>query len=130
MFDTFGYVYVYMTYGMYFCLNFTCEREGIGAVLIRAIEPIGGIASMQQRRGTDDLKKLASGPGRLTMAFAIDLSFNGRAIGKELKLRRRESTPKISASPRIGITKATELQWRFFEQGNPFVSPSKFNQSA
>lgn len=129
MFDTYGHIYVYMTYGMYYCLNFTCERDGIGAVLIRAIEPLSGIEEMQQRRNTDELKKLASGPGRLTQAFAIDLSFNGKPIGHELKVRPRQSLPQISATPRIGISKATELHWRFFEKGSPFISPSKFNQS-
>jgi DNA-3-methyladenine glycosylase len=130
MYETYGHIYVYMTYGMYYCLNFTCERDGIGAVLIRAIEPIRGIEEMQQRRRTDSFKKLASGPGRLSQAFAIDLSFNGKPIGQELKLRERQTIPQISASPRIGISKATELEWRFFEKGNPFISPSKFNQSA
>jgi DNA-3-methyladenine glycosylase len=130
MYETYGYVYVYMTYGMYYCLNFTCERDGIGAVLIRAIEPVRGIEEMQKRRVTDDFKKLASGPGRLSQAFAIELSFNGRPIGQDLKLRERQTLPQISASPRIGISKATELEWRFFEKGNPFISPSKFNQSA
>jgi DNA-3-methyladenine glycosylase len=130
MFETYGHIYVYLTYGMYYCLNFTCEREGIGAVLIRAIEPLSGIAEMQQRRGTEDVKKLASGPGRLSQAFAIDLSYNGKPIGEGLKLRQRQSLPQISASPRIGISKATELPWRFFEKGSPFITPSKFNQSA
>jgi DNA-3-methyladenine glycosylase len=130
MHDTYGHIYVYLTYGMYYCLNFTCERDGIGAVLIRALEPVRGIDKMQQRRGTDDFKKLASGPGRLSQAFAIDLSFNGKPIGRELKLQERQTIPQIFASPRIGISKATELEWRFFEKGNPFITPSKFNQSA
>ena len=129
MYETYGHIYVYITYGMYYCLNFTCERDGIGAVLIRAIEPLSGIGEMQQRRGTDEFKKLASGPGRLSQAFAIDLSLNGKLIGRELKLCERQTIPQISASPRIGISKATELEWRFFEKDNPFISPSKFNQS-
>jgi DNA-3-methyladenine glycosylase len=129
MHETYGHIYVYMTYGMYYCLNFTCERDGIGAVLIRAIEPLSGIEVMQQRRGTDEFKKLASGPGRLSQAFAIDLRFNSKPIGQELKLRQRQSLPQISSSPRIGISKATELPWRFFEKDNPFITPSKFNQS-
>lgn len=129
MYETYGHIYVYMTYGMYYCLNFTCEREGIGAVLIRAIEPLSGIEEMQQRRGTDAINKLASGPGRLSQAFAIDLRLNGKPIGQELRLRQRRNLPQISASPRIGISKATELPWRFYEKGNPFITPSKFNQS-
>ena len=129
MYETYGYLYVYFTYGMYYCLNFTTEREGIGAVLIRAVEPISGVEEMKRRRGIDEVKKLASGPGRLTQALGIDLSFNGKPLGREIKLRERANIPQISASRRIGITKATELVWRFFETGNPFVSPSKLNKS-
>jgi DNA-3-methyladenine glycosylase len=129
MFETYGYIYVYFTYGMYYCLNFTTEREGIGAVLIRAIEPLRGLAAMRRRRGMDEIHKLASGPGRLTQALGIDLQFNGKPLGREIKLQERSGIPPISASQRIGITKATELNWRFFETGNPFVSPSRLNKS-
>jgi DNA-3-methyladenine glycosylase len=129
MYETHGYVYVYFTYGMYYCLNFTTENQGIGAVLIRAVEPNRGLEEMRQRRGISDVKRLASGPGRLTQAFGIDLSFNGKPLGREIKLRERTGIPQITASRRIGISKATELEWRFFETGNPFVSPSKLNQS-
>lgn len=122
MHDTFGHVYVYLIYGMYYCLNFTTERGGVGAVLIRAVEPAAGIEDMITRRGTTDLKKLASGPGRLCQAFGIDARFNGRPVGREIKLLRRAYLPQISSSPRIGITRATELEWRFYETGNPFVS--------
>jgi DNA-3-methyladenine glycosylase len=130
MYETHAHIYVYLTYGMYYCLNFTCEREGIGAVLIRAIEPLRGIKEMKQRRKTDDLMKLSSGPGRLSQAFAIDLSLNGKPLGREIKLHERLYAPQISTSPRIGITKATELEWRFFEKDSPYISPSKFNKSA
>jgi DNA-3-methyladenine glycosylase len=128
--ETYGQVYVYLIYGMYYCLNFTTDEKGPGAVLIRAIEPLGGIEEMMKRRGTDDIKKLASGPGRLSQAFDIDLRFNKQAIGRELKLHEPTYTPQISASPRIGITKATELEWRFFETGNPFVSRAKLIKSS
>ncbi len=120
--ETFGHVYVYLIYGMYYCLNFTTERDGIGAVLIRAAEPLRGIEEMIERRRTTDLRKLASGPGRLCEAFAIDLSFNGRRIGGEIKLKARNYMPEILSSPRVGISQATELHWRFFEKGNRFVS--------
>ncbi len=130
MYETFGHLYVYLNYGMYYCSNFTCERDGIGAVLIRAIEPLRGIEEMKRRRGTDDIKKLASGPGRLSQAFCIDLSFNGKRIGRELKLRERPFIPQISSSPRIGITKATDLEWRYFETDNPFVSRAKLIKSS
>ena len=120
--DTFGHVYIYLIYGMYYCLNFTTERRGVGAVLIRAVEPTAGINKMIRRRGTTDLKKLASGPGRLCQALGIDARFNGRPLGREIKLIERARVPQISSSPRIGITRATELEWRFYETGNPFVS--------
>ena len=120
--ETFGHVYVYLIYGMYYCLNFTTERDGVGAVLIRAVEPTRGIDRMRQRRGISDIRKLASGPGRLCEAFGIDLAINGKPLGRNLKLLGRTETPSISSSQRIGITRATELEWRFFETGNPYVS--------
>lgn len=120
--DTFGHVYVYLIYGIYYCLNFTTERSGVGAVLIRAVEPIAGIEEMIERRGTTDLKKLASGPGRLCQAFGVDARFNGEPVGREIKLIERADEPQISSGPRIGITRATELEWRFYETSNPFVS--------
>jgi DNA-3-methyladenine glycosylase len=113
---------VYLIYGTSHCLNFTTEKEGVGAVLIRAAEPVGGIKTMQRRRRTVDTKKLASGPGRLCQAFGIDMRFNGERIGERLKLRQGASLAEIKTSPRIGISKATELHWRFYEAGNPFVS--------
>jgi DNA-3-methyladenine glycosylase len=122
MVETFGFVYVYFTYGMYHCLNFTTDRAGAGAVLIRAVEPTRGLDRMSQRRGTDDPRKLASGPGRLCQAFGIDLSFNGKPIGAEIKLRPRREAAQISSSVRVGISQATDLEWRFYETGSPFVS--------
>lgn len=120
--ETFGHVYVYLIYGMYYCLNFTTERDKPGAVLIRAAEPTGGIARMMARRDTADVRKLASGPGRLCEAFGIDATFNGRRINREIKVRPSPSAPDVLTSPRIGITRATELEWRFYERGSPFVS--------
>jgi DNA-3-methyladenine glycosylase len=123
--ETFGHIYVYLTYGMYYCLNVTTERRGVGAVLIRAAEPTAGIERMAERRGVEDVRKLASGPGRLTQAFGIGLDLNGKPIGREIKIARRTSVPEISTSGRIGISKATELDWRFYETGNPFVSKTR-----
>ena len=120
--ETFGHVYVYLIYGMYYCLNVTTERDGIGAVLIRAVEPTRGIDLMSKRRGTTNIRQLASGPGRLCAAFGINLKMNGKPLGRDLRILAREIEPTISASPRIGITRATELDWRFYETGNPFVS--------
>jgi DNA-3-methyladenine glycosylase len=122
---TFGRVYVYFIYGMYYCLNFTTDRAGAGAVLIRAVEPIKGIEVMKQRRGADEIKKLASGPGRLCEAFGIELSFNGERIGKRIKVNARETNPDIGVSKRIGISRDAHLEWRFFERDNSFVSQSR-----
>jgi DNA-3-methyladenine glycosylase len=122
MLETFGYVYVYFTYGMYHCLNFTTDADGPGAVLIRAVEPIRGLQQMIGRRRTDDPRKLASGPGRLCQAFGIDLSFTGKPVGAEIKVKERSEPPRISSSRRIGISQATELEWRFYETGSPYVS--------
>ena len=120
--ETYGYIYIHINYGVHHCLNFTTECEGIGAVLIRAVEPVRGVEEMIERRGTDDLKKVASGPGRLCQAFGIDMSLNGRPINREIKLRERAFAPQLAAGPRIGITRAADLEWRFYEVGNPFVS--------
>ena len=122
--QTFAHVYVYFIYGMYYCLNFTTDREGAGAVLIRAAEPIRALKLMQQRRGTTDIRKLASGPGRLCKAFGIDLSFNHERIGQRINVKPRTTAPIVVSSRRVGITRATHLEWRFFEQGSPFTSRS------
>lgn len=123
--DTFGHIYVYQIYGVHYCLNFTTERMGTGAVLIRAVEPLAGLRTMARRRGLDDPLKLATGPGCVCQAFGIDLAFNGRPIGRRLRLEPREGEPMIGVSSRIGISAARELMWRFFEQGNRFVSRKK-----
>lgn len=120
--QTFGHVYVYFIYGMYYCLNFTTDREGAGAVLIRAAEPTQGLDLMRERRGTGVIRKLTSGPGRLCQAFGIDLSFNAERIGRRIKIKTRNTTPEIARSKRIGISRATHLEWRFYERSSPFVS--------
>ena len=120
--QTFGHVYVYFIYGMYHCLNFTTDSRGAGAVLIRAAEPTRGVELMQERRGVNDRRKLASGPGRLCEAFGIDLGFNTGRIGQQIKVRARKTIPTIASSKRIGISRDTHLEWRFYEEGSPFVS--------
>lgn len=126
--ESFGRVYVYFIYGMYYCLNFTADKTGPGAVLIRAAEPIRGIQRMIDRRGTSETFKLTTGPGRLCEAMGIDLSFNGAVIGRQLKLKERQHEPRISTSRRIGISQATDLEWRFFETDSPFVSGTRLRQ--
>jgi DNA-3-methyladenine glycosylase len=107
---------------MYYCLNFTTDRQGAGAVLIRAAEPVRGIDLMKERRGNGDILKLASGPGRLCQAFGIDLSFNAERIGLQIKIKERRTTPEIAASRRIGISRARDLEWRFYDRTSTFVS--------
>lgn len=124
MHDTYGMVYVYLIYGMYYCVNFTADRRHVGAILIRAVEPLRGISLMKTRRDTDDLKNLCSGPGKLTRSFGIDNSLNWTAVGQRIKLYEGDCGEIIS-SKRIGITKATHLPWRFYERNNDFVSRAK-----
>jgi DNA-3-methyladenine glycosylase len=124
--ETFGHVYVYFIYGMYYCLNFTTDRQGPGAVLIRAAEPTRGIEEMKRRREQTRIEQLASGPGRLCQAFDIGTVVNGKPIGREIRVRERSHKPEISSSRRIGITRAADLEWRFYETGNPFVSKHRF----
>src|SRR3569623_3211353 len=121
--ETHAHLYVYFIYGMYYCLNFTTDRDGPGAILIRAAEPLRGIDVMFERRKTGDRRKLATGPGRLCQAGGIDLKFNGLKIGRELKVQARRDEPQVAVTPRIGISQAVELPWRFYEEGNAFVSP-------
>jgi DNA-3-methyladenine glycosylase len=119
---SFGKLYVYSIYGMHHCVNVTTERHGPGAVLLRAIEPTHGIDAMRRRRGLDDPHLLASGPGRLFVALGLDPSMNGRDALDVLTILPRRATHDVAAGPRIGITKATDLDWRFWLRGNRFVS--------
>jgi len=120
--ETFGYVYVYFIYGMYYCLNFTADKDGPGAVLIRAAEPLAGVDLMRARRKVSGIHQLASGPGRLCQALGIDLRLNHTRIGAQIKVKARAVEPLISTSARVGISQATDLHWRFFEKSNSFVS--------
>jgi DNA-3-methyladenine glycosylase len=125
MFGEAGHVYMFFSYGNHWCLNFTAEKEGEpGGVLIRALEPVEGVAEMVRNRGLSELQRLANGPGKLTQALAIDGSFNGDDLvtSKRLYVVDKEEAVPIKASPRIGISKAKELPWRFFVDGSPFVS--------
>lgn len=124
MFDSFGSIYVYLIYGMYWCLNFTTNPVGeAGAVLIRALEPIAGIDRMKKRRGNEKIEDLCSGPGKLCLALGIDKSFNSLKLGKEMKVYADGYQVRgIGKSSRVGIKDALELQWRFYIKRNRFVS--------
>jgi DNA-3-methyladenine glycosylase len=124
-----GHAYVYFTYGSCFMMNVSSEIEGTGAgVLIRAVEPLEGIASMQRRRGTMRLLDLTRGPGRLARAMDIDKRLDGVNLYNGGKLwlggEVRPAGP-IGVSIRIGITRDVERPFRFYESGSPFVSGPK-----
>src|SRR5215212_6307822 len=124
MFGPPGFAYVYRSYGIHWCINFVCERAGsASAVLLRALEPTEGLAAMQRRRHTQDTRLLCSGPGRLTEALGITHAQNGLALdGAPFELRARTAVMEVAAGPRIGITKASELPWRYGVKGSRFLS--------
>lgn len=120
-----GTAYVYLSYGAHACMNVVTEPLGRpGAVLLRALEPVHGIALMQRRRGNDDPRYLASGPGRLTQAMGITLAHNQADLvtGSLYVARGRDPVGSIVATPRIGISVATDRRWRFVIRGSPFLS--------
>ena len=124
MFGPPGHLYVYFTYGMHYCCNVVCERDGVpGAVLLRAVEPIEGLDIMAERRGLDEPRLLARGPARLCEAFGIDKSCDGADLtGKPIWISGRgRKNVEVQETPRIGIKVATDLAWRISEQG-PWTS--------
>ena len=123
-----GRAYVYLSYGIHSLLNAVCEPEGAAAaVLIRALEPRWGVEQMRERRGgLVDERSLCSGPGKLTEALGIGLAMNGAPLTEppfEVRTRSREwRRVEVTAGPRIGITRATELPWRFCAAGSRYLS--------
>lgn len=122
-----GVAYVYRSYGIHACLNAVSEPEEVGAaVLIRALEPLYGIERMRERRGVERVESLCSGPGKLTQALGITLEHNGSSLirGSIVISARPESWREVSVTvgPRVGITKAAELPWRFCAAGSRFLS--------
>jgi DNA-3-methyladenine glycosylase len=122
-----GRAYVYLSYGIHSLLNFVTEPQGsASAVLVRALEPTQGIDLMRERRGRDQIEQLCSGPGKLTEALGVDLSLNGAdLLAPPFELADPDSAwqeVEITASPRIGITKAADLPWRYCVSGSRFVS--------
>jgi DNA-3-methyladenine glycosylase len=122
-----GHAYVYLSYGIHSLLNFVTEPEGsASAVLIRALEPTRGLELMRKRRGREDIEGLCSGPGKLTEALGVDLSLNGADLGEPpfeiTPPGRGWSEVEVITGPRIGITKAAELPWRYCVKGSRFVS--------
>jgi DNA-3-methyladenine glycosylase len=124
MFGPPGFVYVYRSYGIHWCVNFVCEKAGsASAVLIRALEPTHGIPAMRRRRGLQDEKSLCSGPGKLTEALGITHEHNALPLdAPPFALHARVGKPDIVTGVRIGLTKAVELPWRYGLKGSKFMS--------
>jgi DNA-3-methyladenine glycosylase len=133
MFGPPGRVYVYRSYGIHWMLNIVCGPQvgSAEAVLIRALEPTTGLEQMRARRGREPLIELCRGPGRLGQALAVGPHLDGEAIGAgRVELHPAPAPGAILQTPRIGISRARELPWRFLLAGSPYVSPSRRSRSA
>ena len=124
MFGPPGHAYVYRSYGIHWCVNFVCEAEGVAdAVLIRALEPTHGLDEMRRRRGLDDERLLCAGPGRLCQALAITSEHDGLPLDRPpFRLEPRTEPAKLVRGPRIGISRAAELPWRYGLAGSRYLS--------
>lgn len=125
MFGPPGHAYVYHSYGIHWCLNFVCEPEGSASgILIRALEPKAGLPTMRRRRGLKEERLLCSGPGRLGQALGITREkYNGAPLTcLPFQIFARETTPELIVGPRIGISKAVDMPWRYGVKGSPFLS--------
>jgi DNA-3-methyladenine glycosylase len=124
MFGPPGHAYVYRSYGIHWCLNLVCDvPERAEAVLIRALRPTHELETMRQRRGIRAERSLCSGPGKLCQALAITSELDAAALDEPpFELLAREKTPAIVTGPRVGITRATELSWRYGLEGSAYLS--------
>lgn len=111
--DSYGKIYVYLVYGMHYCLNFTCDKKDAGAVLIRALEPLEPL---------DDSCNICNGPGKLCKILGINIKLNGTNINDKIKIYGSGKKFKIAKAKRVGISKDKDLLLRFYIQGNKFVS--------
>ena len=133
MFGPAGRAYVYRSYGIHWLLNIVCgEYEGAAeAVLLRALEPTTGLETMRERRGRESVLDLCRGPGRLGQALAIGPELDGEAIGAgRIELAIGTASGPVVQTPRIGITRAVDLPWRFLLADSPYVSSSRRSRSA
>ena len=124
-----GHAYVYLAYGVSYMLNVSSEAAGVGAgVLIRALEPLKGIAAMQRNRGVQNLRDLARGPGRLAASLDIDRRLDGIdlcRVGPLWIASDSHDAPEIGTSPRIGLSREADRPLRFYVRGDPYVSGPK-----
>lgn len=127
MFAAPGTIYVYLIYGIHFCFNIVCDREGVGsAVLVRAIEPDSGISLMQRNRpNCKDTRLLASGPGNLCKALDISLLDNNTRVGDVIVVEKKVQQRSIEKSFRIGVKEQEPKLWRFNCQNSPSISVRK-----
>jgi DNA-3-methyladenine glycosylase len=124
MFGPPGHAYVYRSYGIHWCLNLVCDEPGrADAVLVRALEPTHGLDAMRARRGLEAERMLCSGPGKLCEALDVTRAHDGLPLDEPpFELLARDGTPEIATGPRIGITQAAELSWRYGLAGSPYLS--------
>jgi DNA-3-methyladenine glycosylase len=124
MFGPPGHAYVYRSYGIHWCLNFVCDVPGrADATLVRALRPTHHLQTMRARRGVQAERSLCSGPGKLCQALGITGDLDAAALDEPpFELLAREATPSIVTGPRVGITRAAELSWRYGLEGSPFLS--------
>jgi DNA-3-methyladenine glycosylase len=120
-----GAAYIYLNYGVHWMLNVLVKggpRDGL--ILIRAIEPVAGIRIMRARRGVDDLRRLCSGPGKLTQALGIDMRHHEMDLCSDGRhcFAAGERAVEVAADERVGISRSAHLPWRFTLKDSPFVS--------
>jgi DNA-3-methyladenine glycosylase len=124
MFGPAGHLYVYRSYGVHWCANVVCEGEGAGAaVLLRALEPTAGLDRMRERRGVEPVPLLCSGPGRLTQALGIEGLHDGLPLDRPpFRLLPAPEPVEVTATTRVGITRADAWPWRYVLEGSTFLS--------
>jgi DNA-3-methyladenine glycosylase len=124
MFGPPGHAYVYRSYGVHWCLNLVCDVAGRAeAVLVRALEPTHGLEAMRARRGLDDERLLCSGPGRLCHALGVTGEHDGLRLDEPpFRILPAAARAEVVRGPRIGITRAMDLPWRYGLAGSRFLS--------